>query len=237
MTDFEHPDAAKLADWFGDAANAEPCATFPLDPCGALDPGIYAFHGDAVANEVIGLVVGCHVSPLFVDHAGGRSPRTGRASGATLESAVGRTHLGGTTQSSSFRRSLAAVVWDELDLRCERPKRLDTESNRRLTAWMVEHLGVVTMPFLDRSSLTVLAADIGHRLAPHFNLTGYPNCAARQRIRELRSRHFKLATADDERIQRITDMQRLAKLDPGDGDFLRRRIQQEVEKLKTDRAS
>src|SRR5690349_24732905 len=135
MTDSEYPDAGKLADWLGDPANAEPCATFPLDPCGSLDPGVYAFHGDAVASEVVGLVLRCHVQPLYVDHAGGVSLRTHRASAATLESAIGRTHLRGHTQASSFRRSLAAVLFNELDLRCDRPKRLDAASNQRLTKW------------------------------------------------------------------------------------------------------
>jgi hypothetical protein len=237
MTDNEYPDAAKLAAWLGDPANAEPCATFPLDAGAVAVPGIYVFHGDAVASEVVGLVLRCHVRPLFVDQAGGRSSRTHRASGATLESAIGRTHLRGSTLASSFRRSLAAVLWNELELRCERPKRLDAESNARLTGWMLEHLSVATLAFDDRITLTLLASDIAHRLDPHCNLVNHPNCAARRRLRKLRARYFTLATADDERIRRIVDMERLVALDPEGGEFLRRRLQQELEKLQTEWAS
>ena len=237
MTDFEFPDASKLAAWLADPANAEPCATFPLDAGGVGGPGIYTFHGDAVASEVVGLVLHSHVHPLFVDQAGGRSLRTHRASGTTLESAVGRTHLRGSTLASSFRRSLAAVLWNELELRCEHPKRLDAGSNARLTAWMLEHLSVATLPFEDRVTLPLLASDIAHRLDPHLNLVNHPNCEARRRLRKLRARYFTLATADDERIRRIVDMERLVALDPEGGDFMRRRLQQELEKLQREWAS
>jgi hypothetical protein len=46
-----------------------------------------------------------------------------------------------------------------------------------------------------------------------------------------------LATADDERIRRIVDMERLVALDPDGGEFLRRRLQQELEKPTTEWAS
>jgi hypothetical protein len=237
MTDYECPDAAELAAWLGDPANAEPCATFPLDRAGVAGPGVYAWHGDAVASEIVGLVLGSHVHPLFVDQAGGRSVRTNRASSATLESAIGRTHLRGSTQASSFRRSLAAVLWNELDLRCERPKRLDAESNTRLTAWMLEHLSVATLPVDDRLALTLVTSHIADRLDPPCNLVNQPTRPARQLLRKLRAKYFTLATADDERIRRIADMERLVALDPEGGDFLRRRLQQEVEKLQTEWAS
>jgi hypothetical protein len=237
MTDVDDSDTETLAAWLGDPANAEPCATFPTDAGAAAGPGTYAFHGDAEASEVVGLVLGSPVQPLFVDQAGGSSLRTHRASGATLKSAIGRTHLRGTTQASSFRRSLAAVLWNELDLRCERPKHLDAESNARLTEWMLEHLSVATQPFEDRATLTVVARDIALRLDPQFNLVGHRPSPARRRIRKLRTRYFRLATADDERIRRIVDMERLVALEPEGGEFLRRRLQQEVEKLKTEWAS
>jgi hypothetical protein len=236
MTD-EIAEFARVARLLADPANAEPCATYPIDPDGARRPGIHAWHGDAEADRVLGAVLGASLHPLFVDHAGGMSFRTRRASAATLQSAIGRTHLRGGTQGSSFRRSLAALLWNELGLRCDRPKRLDAASNERLTSWMLEHLSVVTVPYMDRWLLTH-AFDFSSRwINPPFNLTGYGPSRARRVIRQQRKRYFSLATADDERIRRIVDMERLVELDPDGSEFLRRRIAQEFDKLQQEWAS
>jgi len=237
MTDDDFALFAPLATYLGDPANAEPCAGFPRDPAGAARPGMYAWHGDAEADRVFGAALGQPLNPLLVDAAGATSLRTGRATAATMKSVVSRTHLRGTTQSSSFRRSLAAVLWNELDLRCDRSKRLDFESNARLTAWMLEHLSVVLVHFDNRTSLARFAELMNRYLDPPFNLTGYRPSPARQVIRSRRKQHFSLATADDERIRRIADMQRLVDLDPDGGAFLRRRLQQELEKLGRECAS
>jgi hypothetical protein len=93
-----------VAALLADRRCAQPCATFPLDASAASSPGVYAFHGDAEADRLLGAVLGEPLHPLLADHAGGMSFRTRRASSATLKSAVGRTHLRGSTQSSSFRR-------------------------------------------------------------------------------------------------------------------------------------
>jgi hypothetical protein len=235
MTDDDF--SPNLAALLGDPAHAESCATFPLDPVLAAQPGIYAWHGDAEADRFFGAILGEPLHPLFVDAAGATSFRTGRANSATLDSAIGRTHLHGSTQSSSFRRSLAAVLFKELGLRCDRPKQLADDSNARLTAWMREHLGVVTVPFGNRRGLAYTAEAMRDLLDPPFNLTGYAATPARRVIRARRKRYFSLATADDERIRRIADMERLVELDPEGSDFLRRRIAQEFEKLHREWAS
>jgi hypothetical protein len=233
----EDDDNEELAALLGNPANAEPCATFPHDRMGTVEPGIYAWHGDDEADRILGAVLGEPLHPLFVDAAGATSFQTGRASAATLESAIGRTHLHGSTQASTFRRSLAAVLWNELGLRCDRPKRLDAESNARLTAWMLEHLSVVAVPCPNRRRLAYAAESVRSFVDPPFNLSGYSSSPARRVVRRLRKRYFSLATADDERIRRIVDMERLVKLDPDGGEFLRRRLQQEIEKLSTEWAS
>jgi hypothetical protein len=227
----------RLAAALYDPANAERCATFPLDPSGVLEAGIYAWHGDPEADRALDAVIGAPLHPLFVDAAGAVSLRTGRARAATLESAIGRTHLRGSTQASSFRRSLAAVLWDELGLRCDRPKRLDRASNARLTVWMLEHLRVVTIAFGDRFALAQAAEAVRQYLDPPFNLVGYPHRPARNVIRARRRRHFALSTADTERCDRIADMRRLVELDPDGAAFLRRRIVQELGKLGRECAS
>jgi hypothetical protein len=192
------------------ANNAEPCVGFPADPAGAAATGVYAFHADKVARELLAPVLGDRLEPLYVDQAGSSARRTYVASGATLGSAIARTHLRGSTTGSSFRRSVAAVLWDELDLHCVAPKRLGPESNARLTAWMLAHLRVATVVVHDIASLWLISEYIGHRLDPPFNLDGYAHSPQRERIRALRTRHFSSLSADDGRGARFRELRAFA---------------------------
>src|SRR5262245_38526076 len=131
-----------MAEWLRDQTNAEPCAAYPRDASAADGPGGFAFHADDLARDQIVPTLGEVAGPLYVDQAAPRSGGRRVASGATLGAAVARMHLRGSTADSSFRRSVAALLWRQLDLRCDAPKRLDAASNARLTAWMLEHLQV-----------------------------------------------------------------------------------------------
>jgi hypothetical protein len=195
-----------MVERLGAVDNSEPCAAFPADPAGAATPGVYAFHPDDVARELLAPVLGDRVEPLYVDQAGSSARRTFVASGATLGSAIARTQLRGSTTGSSFRRSVAAVLWDELDLHCVAPKRLGPESNARLTAWMLAHLRVSAVVVDDIASLWLISEYIGHRLDPPFNLDGYANSPQRARVRALRTRHFSSLSADDGRGARFREL-------------------------------
>jgi hypothetical protein len=191
-----------------DPAYAEPGSGFPADGPGAAEPGVYAFHADGVARKRFAGTLGDRARPLYVDQAGSSCRRTHVASGATLGSAIARTHLRGSTASSSFRRSVAALLWDDLDLCCDAPKRLTPASNARLTAWMLEHVRVATVVVDDWSSLWLIAEYIGHCLDPPLNLDGYEHDPVRRRIRELRTRHFSSASTDV-RVDRFRELRAL----------------------------
>ncbi len=198
-------DTWAMVEWLRDPGHAEPCAGFPADGSSAASPGVYAFHADGIAQRVLARALGETPGPLYVDQAGSSSRRTHVASGATLGSAVARTHLRGSTVASSFRRSVAALLWHELDLCCDAPKRLTPASNARLTAWMLEHLRVATVAVDDRSSLWLIGQYVGHCLDPPLNLDGYENDPVRRHIRELRTRHFS-ATTTDLRVERFREL-------------------------------
>ena len=199
-------DVWAMVEWLADPAHAEPCRDFPVDSGRAAAPGVYAFHGDDFACARFGDALSGRPRALYADQAGSSPRRNYVATGATLGSAIARTHLRGSTQASSFRRSLAALLWEELDLRCVGPKRLDPESNARLTAWMLAHLRVATVVVHDIASLWLISAYIGHRLDPPFNLDGHPNSPEREHLRELRARRFSCIGADDGRGARFREL-------------------------------
>ncbi len=213
--------------WLREPTNAEPCATFPADAARVASAGVYAWHGDDAFNALVERELESRASPLYVDQAGGDARRTGRASGATLHTQILRHHLRGSPRAANFRRSLASLLWDPLDLRCDRPQVLEAASNQRLSAWMLEHLSVATVPVTDRSKLWLITADLVDFLDPVLNLTNRPNTPGRKRLRDLRRRHFSWSSADADRIERLANLHKFARGDP-DNEFLKRRIAQET---------
>ena len=159
-------DLHTMIEWLRDPGNAEPCAAFPADAKRVAHAGVYAWHGDDAFNALVQRELRCRASPLYVDQAGGDARRTGRASGATLNTQISRHHLRGSARAANFRRSVASLLWVELELRCERPQVLEAASNARLTAWMLDHLSVATVPVEDRSKLWLIAADLVDFLDP-----------------------------------------------------------------------
>jgi hypothetical protein len=78
----------------------------------------------------------------------------------TLRKRLGSNHLRGTIYGSTFRRTLAACLFEPLELELTAPGRLTADSERRLSVWMCEHLEVAVHPFADRDIL----GDLEHRV-------------------------------------------------------------------------
>lgn len=227
-------DLNAMIEWLRDPGNAEPCSAFPADAKRVAQAGLYAWHGDDAFNELVQRELRCRTSPLYVDQAGGDARRTGRASGATLNSQIARHHLRGSARAVHLRRSVASLLWSELELRCDRPHVLEAASNARLTAWMLEHLTVATFPFDDRNNLWLIAADLVYKLEPALNLTSSPSPPGRKRLRELRHRYFSVSSFDTDRIERLASLQQFALAHDPDNEFLKRRMAQESEKFRAE---
>lgn len=173
-----------LAEWLGDPSHAEPCARFPVEADRGSSGGVYAWHGDASADALVGKALGpVGPGPLYL----------GRAS-ATLNKRILRDDLR-NTKTSTFRRSLAATLWDELELRCAGPNMIDAASNARLTQWMREHLSVAVVPIFDRYNAQQIESDVVRELDPPVNTIKVMNSPGRTRLRRLRRLH--LSVSDD----------------------------------------
>lgn len=105
-------------------------------------PGLYAIYGDEPAWETLGL-----------DRFDQRPLYLGSTEAPTPISRDLSTHfVGGETRSSTVRRSFAALLHDELDLRGipRKPEQPDRFSNygisaaddTKLTAWLIQHLEI-----------------------------------------------------------------------------------------------
>jgi hypothetical protein len=119
-----------------------------------------------------------------VGQAGATS--SGGSSTATLKSRIGGNHLNGNVGSSTFRKTLAVILFESLSLDKTGQNELSTESEQRLSAWMRRHLAVGVYAVPNRAAIGGLEEHIVSRLDPPLNLQYCSPSAIRTRLKEFR---------------------------------------------------
>lgn len=159
----------------------------------ARKPGLYAFYGDDRAWLDLALSPACPGQPLYV----------GKAERSLSGRDVGTHFASGMTGSSAVRRSLAALLADELDLvavprNLTRPDGsanfgLAVASDAHLSDWMEQRLSLATWIRPDGVTLDDVETAVVRQLRPPLNLdkVGEP----RTRLREARKRLADAARA------------------------------------------
>jgi hypothetical protein len=193
-----------LAEWLGDPGHAEPCSAFPIASDRGSFAGVYAWHGDASADALVRTALG-PVCPgaLYLGRAG-----------STLNKRILRDDLR-NTKTSTVRRSLAAILWDELELRCAGPNAIEAASDARLTEWMLEHLSVAVVPIFDRYNAVQIEADVLRQLDPPLNTVKVMNSLARRRLRRLRRMHLSVSDAVFDEVEELRKVRVAEVTDPG----------------------
>lgn len=143
---------------------------------GLLTPGLYTWWIDESGAAHVSRGMGHPVSPglLYAGKAGGHR-REAAPSGATLWGRIAGNHLRGNVRSSTFRRSLAAVL---------RPAGLAKDEDA-LTRWMHEHLRVAVLP-VPSEDVARMEDDLVARARPPLNLAGLPGDEGRSALGRLR---------------------------------------------------
>ena len=156
-------------------------------------PGLYAFHGDPAAWTSLGIEPAFEDQPLYV----------GKAERSLNGRDVGTHFAAGRTGSSTVRRSIAALLVDELGLvavprNLAKPDGsdnfgLDPASENRLSDWMQTHLSLSTSIKPDGAVLDDVETVVVSRLRPPLNLdkVGEP----REQLRAARRRTAAAARA------------------------------------------
>jgi len=155
-------------------------------------PGLYAWSVDeaGAADLSRGLGAGLTVAPgrIHAGQAGATKWPSGRPGADTLGERIGRVHLGGKVRMSTLRWTLAAILFDRLELQGQAAMLVTPGSEQALTAWMREHLAVAVHPHDDRDTLAGLEHAILDRLDPPLNVSGLSPTPVRERIAVLRRR-------------------------------------------------
>jgi hypothetical protein len=157
------------------------------------EPGLYAFYGDDRTWAELGLSPAFDGQPLYV----------GKAERSLNSRDVGTHFAAGRTGSSTVRRSLAALLVDELALvavprNLAKPDGsanfgLDAVSEGSLSSWMEQRLSLATWSKPESANLDDIETAVVRRLHPPLNLdkVGEP----RKRLREARQHMADTARA------------------------------------------
>jgi hypothetical protein len=147
---------------------------------------LYSWWVDIAGAVALSRALGAPVNAglVYAGQAGATSE--GRvAAASTLRSRIGGNHLRGGIHGSTWRKTLAAVLRDELSLEFDE-KDLDPRSQMVLTEWMRAHLRVAVWPISDRSLVAAAEAAELAGLDPPLNLMGMPETPTRTALRRLR---------------------------------------------------
>ena len=157
------------------------------------EPGLYAFYGDDHAWSELGLRPAFGGQPLYV----------GKAERSLNGRDVGTHFAAGKTGSSTVRRSLAALLADELALvavprNLAKPDGsanfgLEAASEVRLSGWMERRLSLATWSRSEDAILDEIETAVVRRLRPPLNLDKVGE--SRKRLREARKRMADIARA------------------------------------------
>ena len=178
-----------LVDRLTDPANSEAAATFPADRAATEYPGLYSWWADDETLSMLYTLFGVRMSSLiYAGQAGATSTRSRRTRAATLRSRICTNHLNGNVGSSTFRKTLTAVLLEPLALQLLRAECLDKASNEAVSAWMRVHLRIVTAPYNDRDQLAEVEHALLERIDPPLSLMGMPLTPVRAMLSALRRR-------------------------------------------------
>lgn len=158
-------------------------------PAAGDSPGLYSWWADSKAIDLFAKVVGTVPADhcIYVGQTGATQP-SGKSSQRTLTRRILSDHLRGNVGSSTFRKTISAILFEPLNLRLEKSDRLARNSNKRVSAWIKAHLRVVIVPYADRDSLLDVEKHVLASLDPPFNLKGVPKNDLRRRLKHLRKR-------------------------------------------------
>ena len=143
-------------------------------------PGLYSWWVDESGAKDLTAGLGYLVEPglIYAGLAGATRSRSRRPSTNTLWGRINGMHLGGRHKFSTFRLTLGSILAE-----ARHETAIDEAA---LTAWMHQHLRVITAPVTDADTLDDQESAILDALDPPLNLAKMAKNDLRLRLSELR---------------------------------------------------
>ena len=173
----EHPTLVRACDW-------------PADLTGLDHPGLYTWWVDdeGAADLEAGLGMELAGRRIYAGQAGATRWPSGSPTSNTLGKRIGQMHLGGKVRMSTFRWTLAAILFERLDVQVRASMVIAPSSEEALSEWMGRHLSAAVHVHDDRGSLEGLERQLLELFDPPLNLRHMQPTPQRLRLTELRRR-------------------------------------------------
>jgi hypothetical protein len=171
-----------------DHGSARSPAGFPWGRTDLAAAGLYAWHLDDEGAHTLSTALGDQLAAglVYAGQAGATAWPSGTQRSSTLLTRVGGNHLRGGIRSSTWRRTLSALLCGYLDLQLTNDE-LTPPSHARLSRWMEQRLRLSLHPVQDRDGLGELEHQVLTQLDPPLNLEGMPHTPVRARLTSLRA--------------------------------------------------
>ncbi len=186
----EHPGIGAALDDLEVSPTLVPAFDWPAGVECVDRPGLYAWWVDdaGAADLSRGLGLTIDAGRIYAGLAGATWWPSGKTTDHTLGRRIGQMHLDGKVRMSTFRWTLAALLYEELEMRVQAPMVIAPASEQALTEWMARHLNVAVHPYDDRDTLADLEEAVLELLDPPLNLKHMPPTPVRKRLTQLRRR-------------------------------------------------
>jgi hypothetical protein len=180
------PTHSAICRHLGDPANSAPCLDFPWGRNDLDVAGLYSWWVDESGASMLSRGLGQPIDPglVYAGLAGATSAARITVS-STLRSRVAGNHLRGGIHGSTWRKSLTAILLDQLDLDMSSGD-LSSAAQVELTNWMHDHLRLAVYPIVDSHSVGAAEDALLMALDPPLNLDGMAETAVRASLRDLR---------------------------------------------------
>ena len=167
-----------------------PARAWPAGLACLDQPGLYVWWVDDAGAADLSRGLGLAVAPgrIYAGQAGATFWPSRKNTDNKLGKRIGQMHLGGKVRGSTFRHTLAAILYEQLGVQVRASMRITPASEKALTAWMCEHLSVAVYSHEDRDTLSSLEHVMLQRLNPPLNLSHMSVTPVRARLSELRQR-------------------------------------------------
>lgn len=212
------PGVDELVAHLGDPANARSSREFPWEGVDLDQAGLYSWWVDADGAQQLAAGIGHAIAPglIYAGQTGATKSESGSTSRSTLRARVGGNHLRGSIRRSTLRLTLAACLRAALSLEAVDAQKLDPDSERRLSEWMLDHLAIICVPYADRDALLDIEAEVIRRLNPPLNRSGAAVDPRRVALRELRGGFGRRKSA--KRVRAEVAVESPARIGPGHGE-------------------
>jgi hypothetical protein len=167
-----------------------PACDWPAGVTCLDEPGLYSWVVDASGAADLTRGLGLEVAPgrIYAGQAGATRWPSGKSGDNSLGKRIGQMHLGGRVRMSTFRWTLASVLFEQLEVQVQASMVIAVPCEEALTEWMRSHLSVAVHPHDDRDTLEDLERQVLEWLDPPLNLRHMRPTPGRLRLSELRRR-------------------------------------------------